>query len=280
MRDNLAAIVEFEFLEKVVDAGNFERLIQLIATNLPGKQHLPTIEESLRHLVGGKMDAITIGKTCHRLAGNLPRLKRRRPVLPWRYQIYPEWVPMQILSARRERNHRGQPGGMLAFKIVAGTSCSLVIRRWWSNKRCRFLSQKFRFSKPPSRKSREVAHYPYSVVEQLVGLRFCGLMEAELSDDEPGFFHIKFTPSINEWNREQLRIRFRVDPDYNCPENYPSSFPCYRCSLGRESCLGATHARDYVQRFCKKCQQDAPFDPDQDSALCVNCHYASLRGSN
>jgi hypothetical protein len=114
--------------------------------------------------------------------------------------------------------------------------------------------------------------YPYGFPEQFVGLRLALLVEPDLSTTDPVFSEAKWPASADDWNKEHLKRRFRVDRDYTCPEGKPQSFPCHFCSTGFLKCPAATHMHDWYQGRCNACDKnDAYFDPDISRELCVDC---------
>lgn len=283
-RNALAEVLKGEFAGKILEGPSFQRLVDIVHEGLPGPPHYETVYESCRHLAGVPLTPQLLHDTAHRLAGNLPRLRRRRPVLPWVVQKMPEWVPVHILGCRSRLGPKNQPGAVLDFKIMAGSPCPLRMRRWWSLSFCRYHATLFGFSRPASDRSSYPAKYPFTVAAQLVNLRLYVLIQPDRCElGRPDFDRIKVPGSVHDWNREQLRYRFRVDPGYVCPDGHPREFGCQRCPRGYESCRAAVHALDYVFKPCPGCDQErAPFDPEWGpKALCVNCENLaqSLRRS-
>lgn len=277
MRNDLAEILGFEYGVKPASGDDFDRLVHVVHDFLPGDLDYPTVYESCRHLAGVRLHPAAARLFAHRVAGNLPLLKRHRPVLPWSVPEDKEWVPLQVVSCKRRRNSRGRLGGDFRLLALAGRPAGLYFVKWWSFRYCRYIAPELKFSRPVSRRARSPARYPFSALEQLVTLRFYGLIDpAECGPGEPGFQKVGTPPSLAAWNRGQIRRRFRIDDGYECPDDRPRSFPCHNCPRGYSSCPAGTHARDYVQGFCKVCQDDAAlFDPDWPPGVCVFCQRRS-----
>lgn len=273
-RNSLAEILIAEFEGRVLDGPLFERLAKVCHEGLPGEVDFPTVSESLRGLAGVAATRQTLHDTAHRLAGNLPRLRRHRPVPAWVVQPFKEWVPVQLMAVRR-RATKFKPGADLTWKILAGTSAPLLVRQWRSVNHLRYLARWLGFTRQPRpRIGSRPSKYPYAVPEQLVTLRAYALIDPALCKaGEPGFEKVKFPPSVEAWNKEQLKYRFRVDKGYGCRHGQPASLPCHNCPVGYLTCRAGTHANDYESRHCPGCgNEEAPFDPDWPAgALCVNC---------
>lgn len=269
LKTDLKEILAFELGGKTIRGPLFDRLVDLCRENLPPKGRLDrdNLEESLRHLAGEVLTPEHLTEVCWRMAGNLPRLKEKRPVPPWHGQRLPEWVPMQVMSCRPLRQGRSM-GSNFGMKMLAGTPAGRTVVKWWSVRQCRGLyADYFGFSKPWRDR------YHFSVPEQFVGLRLYGHVEPELCGDGPMFEKVAFPPAIAEYNREVLRKRFRVDEGYRCPLGLSSSFPCHHCPKGYKSCAAATHRSDWARGPCPRCKHDdALFDPDVETNLCVDCY--------
>lgn len=245
--------------------------MKLVIECLPGDNyHWETVEDSLRHLADTYITEAIVDQTAWRMSGNYKRLKQRRPVPPWSVQRFPEWVPMQCTAVAYEKR-RYKMGAVCTFRILAGTPCPLFTSRWWSFKQCRFLlAEQFGFSRRMRGRVTEL-RYPYTDPAQFVTLRTYGLIDPKHCSDQPGFSAITFTPSVDAFNREQLRYRFRKDPGYGCPRNYPQTLPCHKCPVGFAKCRAGCHKSDWVEKLCPGCARDNWFDPDSASAVCVDC---------
>lgn len=274
-KNALAEVLTFEFEGKIINGSNFDRLLAVVRDGLSGEANGQALYDSLRHLINQPMTAQVIEETSHRLAGNMPRLRRRRAVSAWHVQRIYEWVPVQIMAARKQRNNRGELGSLLSFKFLAGTPCPLTVLQWWSLRKCRFIARYLGYSKPPPRNAKYPAKYPFTTPEQLVTLRFLALVDPIRSEKEPVFTSLEYPGSLQAWNRKQIRKRFRED--YLCPEGQPRSFPCHLCIRGYSTCAAGTHRLDYVVKPCSTCgNEQAVWDKELSTKCCVNCYNTAV----
>jgi hypothetical protein len=276
LRDRLVEVLQFEYGGKLIQGADFDRLLCLIRETLPivDFKGMDALADSVQHLAGRILDRETLVETCHRLAGNLPRLVNRKSIVPWHNQRFFEWVPVQITGARLERRNK-DVGTTFTLRILAGTPAPMIVLLWWSLRRCRFYSAEFGFTRQRSSKlSASESKYTYADSRQLVTLRFLGLVDPEKSTREPVITSVEVPRSgpVSIWNREQLKRRFRVDEGYTCPMKFPVTFPCHLCIKGYLSCPAGTHRHDYKVRLCPVCKRpDALWDPDVPANKCVDC---------
>lgn len=265
-----------EFEGRTPIADQFARLVQIVYEAMPGKIPWPTLEASLMHLAGARVTRELIEQTAWRLAGNVKRLQQHRVVPPWHIQKLEEWVPLQVLSCRYKRMGK-KIGAIFSFRIMAGTSCPLAVWKWWSLRQCAYFAPYFGFSKPGRYNARTPPKYPYTHPAQLVTLRLYGMIDPELCEQEPAFSLIAWPPTVAEWNRTQIKHRFRIDEGYTCPKGYHATFECHRCPIGYLKCRAGTHRKNWETRLCSGCDRpDAMFDPDIPSDVCVDCQVQAV----
>lgn len=256
-----------------------------LAPSNTGSDKVPydKLVDSLRYLAGRILTQDLAEEAAHRIAGNMPRLRRGLKVIPWNIQRFFEWVPVQIMGSRKARNSKREMGAMLTLKILAGTPCPMTILQWWSNRRCRYLSREFGFSRRPGKRALHPPKFPYSDPAQLVQMRFLGLVDPTKSDREPVITEIELTPSLSEWNRGVINRRFRVD--FECPLDLPVSFGCHHCTMGygaenKPSCAAACHRFSYDERLCPVCNDaEALWDQEIPANMCVNCYNQGVYGA-
>lgn len=279
LRQTLVEAVGLEFLGKTPTGESFTRLIELMQELLPGEIDFKTLEDSLRHLAGTRIDARLLDAVCWRMAGNTKRLKQRRAVPPWHVQKLPEWVPAQIVSCKRERTARGKMGARFGLRILAGTPAGMTAEKFWTLKFCRYMSQEFGFTRP--RGNRQVS-FPYAAPEEFVGMRLYVRIMPELCGREPGFDGLGFPPSLSKWNKTTLKCRLRVQDGFRCQMDVtPAELPCHNCPVGFVKCRAATHRHDWVEKPCPECGREAAFfDPEQKSEVCVDCTIRAAYKSN
>lgn len=270
-----------KFRDQTLKGETFNDLIDMLWEMLPKTVLREIVYDSVRYLAGVKLTASVLDTVCWRLAGNVERLSKRRVVPPWSRQAFPEWVPAQITRVRLRRGGKQgrELGYELLFVVLAGTSCTLEIRQWWSFHKCRYLSRYkdpqgngFGFTRPPGQSKRSSPHQ-YMDARQLVTLRLMLLIDPKLSDEGPDFKDIAFSSAITKWNHELQKYRARLQPEYACPFEVPLPQTCYECPVGLDHCRAATHNKTYEARPCAQCQsQAASFDPENKTAkFCVSC---------
>lgn len=270
LRKLLKEALELEFLGTTPANDTFDRLVCLVREILPGNVDYKTLEDSLRHLAGTRLDERELDATAWRMAGNFKRLADRKAVPPWHVQRLPEWVPAQVVSCRRERTGRGKLGAVFGFRLLAGTSCGLTAEKFWTLKFCRVMASDFGFSRSFGTRTQA---YPYTAPEQFVGLRAYVRVMPSLCGKEPGFDGLGFPSSLSGWNKTTLKCRFRVQPGFRCAMGMlPTQLPCHNCPVGFLKCRAGTHRQNWVEKACSGCEkEDAFFDPESASDLCVDC---------
>lgn len=268
LRKKLSEAVTYEFNGVAPEKEQFVRLIELVREIVPGHVDYQVLEDSLRHLAGTQMDERVIDAVCWRIAGNVKRLKDMRSVPKWHVQRFYEWVPVQIISCRRELNKAGNMGARFAFRILAGTTAGLTAYKWWSLRMVRYISRELGFTRP---RGRYAASKPYSQPEQFVSLRMYALIDPKHCDKEPGFSQVTFAPALNDWNKETIECRFRIMPGFECMEGRSKSESCHTCPVGFLRCRAGTHKMDWTRGKCPGCGKRDWFDPEVQTDLCIKC---------
>lgn len=270
------------YRDLILVGDDFNKLVDLLWSHMPSKVVREVVYESVRYLAGTKLTYKIVDDLCWRLAGNLERLGQRRAVPTWKRQQYYEWVPAQITKVKLRRGGRqgAQLGHDVTFKILAGTSCALEVKQWWSFKKSRYLARVrdekghgFSFSKPP-RDSDQISLHLFLNARQFVALRCLLLIDPTLCDDDgPGFKELAFSATFSAWNLQQHKQRARVEPQYTCPFEFGQQHHCFNCPVGLDQCPAAVHNKTYRFKPCKQCQnEEAFFDPEERvSKVCVDC---------
>lgn len=252
---------------------SFYEFIEAIGRQLPGTIKTEVLLDSLLHLAGKKLTPAVLQQVAWQLAGNLPRLRAWHAVPPWNRQPVPEYVPLQIVTAKVAQLKQ-RPAAEFELLVLAGTPAGLTITKLWSQRFCAAISQRLGFSKPWG------SHRFHHVLE-LVNLRFYGLLTPELCGLRPDFAEIWYTAdnrhvypsSVLTHNRSFIRLRGRDPKHFVCPRNYPRTQPCHLCPIGQDECLAAVHDATYVQKRCGQCRRMSWFDPAHPRrTICVNCH--------
>lgn len=228
---------------------------------LPEGIESDTLFESVRYLAGQELMPQELLKLCWRLAGNVEWLRAGGTVPPWTSQRDAEWVPLEILGARLDRDRYDKIGYSYTFRVLAGKSCPMRITAFWQRPLIKHVARHIGFSAPWGK-------LPFHSGEELVGLRLLGYVEPERSREQPGFYDLHFPASFVSRNRKDvLRQRLKITP---CPNAW--THPCRRCAVGYMTCIGAVHRETYQQKFCNICGEITYFDPEQPSDRCIECH--------
>ncbi len=262
-RERLRTRVLDQYVGTTVDGDALDRLTAALRTALPSGATGDAVFESVRYLAGKELTANEALRLAWRLAGNMPRLREGQAVGPWSAQPVNEWVPLQVLRAVPGRNSRDHRGTELSLRVLAGSPCPMRINAFWKRKAIRFVAYRVGFSRWRD------GTYPFQKAQQLVGLRFMGLIEAERSRTRPEFHELECPQSYVNWNRnEVLRLRLRVDQ--NCPNGWVHA--CHNCVVGYDECVAGTHKENYEVGTCNQCGHVGVFfDPEDHSLHCINC---------
>jgi hypothetical protein len=257
------------FVGRLLDKHSFGEFVSQLHGGLPYKGD--DIDEdvligSLQGLAGAKLTKQLLSDTAWRLAGNLDHLRNCNPVTPWGRQSRQEWVPTQIIGATLKWTKQGKYGAAFDFQFLAGSPCPLIVRKFWSSGFCAVFGKNLGFTAP-------WRSLPYEDPRQLVNMRFYAKVDPVLCTSKPGFHEVKVTPGFVSWNKELMRMRYRLDPElFACPAGYPSEHPCHSCPVGEKDCEAAVHPLTFKQRHCGRCRRDtAWFDPASSRRICVDC---------
>ncbi len=234
---------------------------------LPSGVPYDTLFESVRYMAGRVLTDKEAVRLAWRLAGNLPALVAGQSVPPWAMQRSDEWVPLQVMRIHRTRNAKGKTGIMLTARVLAGTPAPLAVSTFWGLPVAKYVASKIGFSKP-------WRQYAYSNPEDIVGLRFYGLIEAARSREKPEFHEVECPASVQKWNRDHvLKLRLRVG--LKCPAEFDHK--CSQCPYGYDRCDAGTHPKTYTIGNCANCGKiDTLFDPDEiASTYCLTCANAA-----
>jgi len=262
-RDRLLSRVLSQHVGETIDGERLDRLTTELRKHLPSGATRDAVFESVRHIAGRPLVQSEAMRVAWRLSGNMKRLREGESVGPWSAQPENEWVPLEVLRAIPARNNRDHRGTEFSFRVIAGTPCPMRITAFWKTRVIKYVASRIGFSRFHE------GTYPFSKAQQLVGLRFLGLIEAERSRTRPEFHEIECPDSIVSWNRTAvLKLRLRVGEQ--CPNGW--HHPCHQCAVGYETCPAGTHYRTYEIGLCNMCGHgDAAFDPEDPSLHCITC---------
>jgi hypothetical protein len=273
-RKKFRETLQVDFLDRKCVGEDFDIFVDDMAALLPKDIPREVVYDSLRYLAGVKLALTVLDELCWRMAGNVHRLKRRRTIGPWNKQQIEEWVPAQVITARRARSPRGKPGWSFGLQVMGGTPTGRVIQQFWPGRFCGLMSKHFGFSRwAPSERSAQLPTRLYKHPTEFVTLRLLILVVPELSRAEPGFEKVEMVPAIKKWNHEQMDHRDRLKKGFFCPKKLPHTFKCFQCPVGYRTCRAGTHRADYVIAHCHVCGTErAPYDDELNAEMCINCN--------
>lgn len=251
----------------------FDIFVGDVRETLPSTVRPQALYDSLTYLAGEPLTKQIIGRLAYRLAGNLPRLVRGLPVIPWTFQQYVEWCPAQIVAMRLHKSATGKLGYILSFRLLAGTAAGLIVQRFWSKKFCYVVAPSLGFSKK-RRRADQIGYLPRTMhhVKELVTLQALVRLDPTLCKGEPLFEKISVPANLLKWNKEQMKHRDRMDKGYDCPKGYTlSQVMCHQCPVGFTTCRAACHRTQYVFQLCTECGRRAAFDKELTAEMCLDC---------
>lgn len=270
-----------DFLNRRCEGEEFAALAAKFHDVLPRAVKYQAVFLSLQHLNGERLTKEVLSDTAWWLAGNVKRLTKRhdKGIRPWHGQTVPEWVPVQIIDARFATGPRRALGHLFDFRILAGTPCPKVIQKFWSLRFCHYISRFVGFSRyGTNERTGEVPYNLYRSPRELVTLRLQVLIEPELAQDEPDFKQTETSPSLLNWNKQQMRYRARRVEKHACPQGVSENLKCFQCPFGYGTCRAGTHRRDYKLATCTKCREEhALFDEHISKERCVDCLEKKVR---
>lgn len=230
-----------------------------IIEGLPKSVDTNAVFKSVTYLVGKPIDGKTIFDMCWRLAGNINLLSNGIAVPPYSSQASEEWVPVQITSAKKCKI-KDKAAVLYHLRVLAGTPAGIIIRKSWTMKFCHYLAKSLGFTH--SNKA-----MPFSNFTEFISMRMYVLLDPKLSSDGPSFDLTKHTASTVRWNKDILKLRFRISAP--CPQGF--THKCCNCHIGFQTCPAACHLSDYESGYCENCGNESFFDPTSKSDFCVNC---------
>lgn len=259
LRDRLTTRVFYPRFGQTVEGPVVDELVNALLAELPDGIVVDPLYETVRQLVPVVLTDKVTRPWAWRIAGNIPLLKSRHPVMPWTRQLTDEWVPLQILHVLPTRARSGKVGYHVTFRVLAGTSCPLAIEKFWSRGVMQALTKRVGFTWNDGPR-------PFLDPTEFSQLRIVGRIEAARSTEKPFFHQVCCPDSFQEYNKRILDHRHKVK--YPCPKGW--RHPCHQCAIGYDQCVAGTHYHTYVLKECLLCANpQASFEPNQDH--CVQC---------
>jgi len=241
--------------------GEFDDFVSVIAGVLEADRE--TVLSSVRYLVGSQLDDVVLRDAAWRLAGNLSKLRRGKPVLPWRTQAEPEWVPLHVVGSQPHGFRSGR-GFNYQLRVLAGSPCPMLLEKAYPVRYVAALARRMGFG---GRRSR----YRFQHGSELVNLQFTGLIDPIKCGAAPNFEQVRVSAGQRRWNLGVLAQRQRVN--FVCPRKY--THPCFRCWVGYEDCPAGCHLSSFVLRYCSGCRRQSMFDPLRTANRCVACEESA-----
>jgi hypothetical protein len=254
----------FGVLRQYVDQAIVGNIVYEIADGLcnalPPTISKNAVFETIRLMAGTQLTNKIAAKLAWRLAGNIDTLIAGEAVLPWARQLRDEIVPIcveKVVPMKRKDKH----GFLFHCRALSGTPCAETFTQFFSSNSCLAISRVVGFS------TNSWGPYQYAGVgAHFVNLMFFAHVEAARSRDRPVFHRVSVTSSMLKANKELLEVRCRVKA---CPQNF--NHACANCFVGYNECSFSVHPKTYIEQYCRACNTEAFFDPDNPSTMCVNC---------
>lgn len=259
-RNRLFDQVCLPWLQVELTGENLENFGRQLRSCLPAGIPQDAVRESLRSLAGEILTPELGRSFAWTVAGNLGRLQAGFPVALWRFQEADEWVPVAVVRAEVSRNQRNESGFNYRFRILAGTPAGQLTGQFWSRKQITLFARELGFSGGRGK-------YLFQDPRQFVRLRMVVEILAERGHEQPFFWQLRCPPSMLEYNRQILAMRYRYVP---CPENFTHA--CHVCTVGFTTCRAGCHQESYELRYCTHCQKESWFDPEDPLDRCIECH--------
>lgn len=276
----------WEFLRPFVSSKihpgiDYESLIVSLLERLPSGVDRQTLTESLYDLVGCELTRDKARLVAYRLAGNMATLKAGKPVLPWRQQPEPEWVPFEFTDARSHITKAGKRGLIFTFMALAGSPAGVAGTAFWGSKFCYVMSEPLGFTKSWGK-------HPLAQGNQMVGMQLYGLIDANSCiGGELKFTNTHCASAMISHNKELLAARVvagRETGANKCP--YSFGHECHQCFVGRQPhakdnrmCALAAHGVTYEFGRCLGCGNDRFLNPATHvlgKPLCESCRLEGI----
>lgn len=231
-----------------------------VLAELPANVSRDAVFESIRVYAGIELSRRNSFEIAWRLAGNVDKLVRGFPALPWTAQLEDEIVPVRVEYMRPHKKF-DSPGYMLYCRAVAGSSCPMLFSNFFSRRSCSGIAASIGFSAP-------WGLYPFKDPMYFVNLLFLAHVEAEKSHSKPVFTTVSCTSGLRLENKAKIEVRTRARP---CPRGF--THQCNHCPIGYSDCPAGIYPKTLVTRMCTQCNKDSFFEPDDAGHVCVNCRY-------
>lgn len=258
LRDKLLARSFSDFYRHTLSADQLLQLASTAAEIIGRGVTYECVAASLMELLGQELTPALAATAAWRLAGNVASLQAGNVVTAWTTQARPEWIPVELQSAYRDKTQTSF-GISATFVVLAGTPSGMMFRQFLSDKLCRVAALRVGFT-------RRHGKYPYHGSIELVGLRMFVQAMPSQQANKLVFSGIRGSSGLLAYNRQNvLAYRIRAKP---CPREY--KHPCRNCVIGRDQCPGAVFSQTLQARLCPVCKEQGFFYPAETES-CVEC---------
>jgi len=256
VRDTLLNDDLSDFIGFVPIGEHFEELVDRLCVAFPRVRRF-VMWDSVRDLAGKLLTHDVLRDTLWRLSGNIRRLRDGHFVPPWHVQLEKEWMPAQVVAYQPEKSTRGKIGGRYTLRILAGTACPLMVRKFWPRRFARYIALGAGYT-------RRGGEYVMGDISELVNLRLWLRIDPELCrPGAPSFDEVGCTAGLLSWNRDLIKKRFRRG--FVCPRGYDHH--CYKCPVGYLECPAATHKETIDVEEEAGSDRDGPIGDDVDGPI-------------
>ena len=228
---------------------------------------MSAVRQSLRHFMGKQITEADARSLAWRIAGNLHRLRKDRPLPPWVIDET-EWCAVQIQAVRPDRRKRGagvEPGHRCLLTIIDGAASGKRATVFLSHKFQRAVALRFGFKGHRDPSMRLVDGMEF------YNMRFMGILR-ENSDLSVSVVKVAVPPSMLKYNRGIISKRARKG--FTCPRRF--SHACRACPIGETECEAAVRPATCEKGACVKCGKAywKDTDPFLTDPRCHTCAVA------
>lgn len=259
LRDQLTCSFK-SLANRVVDSSVLDELVENSLLHLPKRTPRFAVRDYLRTFMGRTISAADLRQAAWQLAGNASTIADGCSIA----SVTPTtisgigWVPVEIL-----RMWPIKRGKIVLYELrvvaLAGAASGMELDTYWPQKFVPVVALNIGFT--PKFNKRPL-HDP----AELVGLWFYTKFKPNKMGDGVTIEGIKCSTVCQSHNREIIDLRKRIT---DCPSRF--THPCYRCAVGRDRCIAATHQLSLRLDTCSFCNQRTAIDPECSTTVCIKC---------
>ena len=254
-------ITNFEpFADQMINSEVLNELVENCLQFLPKRTPEFAVRDVLRTFVGRRVTALELRQAAWRIAGNSSTIAAGNVVTPVTSSTITGlgWVPVELLRMwpTRRGNHLFYE---LRVVALAGAAAGIEVDTLWPQKFIPIVASNLGFT--PKYKKRPLDH-----PTELVGLWFFTTFKPNKNGDGVTIEGVKCSTVCQSHNRKLIDMRKRLEP---CPKQYQHA--CFRCAVGQDRCIAATHRLTYLLKSCAMCGEKKPMDPECSDSICISC---------